>query len=120
MQDESGTEGTGEGELESIAESSGTHASTYEGEQANQSSYLHPSDYTDGAPMAHKSSKASTTAANRGLNIATDKASRRRSQMMGLPVSPRPPGSSPHSPHTPSKPPASPGNVPASPAHLTP
>lgn len=115
VHDESGTEGTGEAENESIAESSATHSSAYAPSQAGQGDLLHPSDYS--TPSTPKSSKASAVAANRGLNITvTDKASRRQSRMMGLPVSPRPPGGSfPNSPHTPPRPPASPSAAPPSP-----
>lgn len=113
VNDESGTEGTGDPENESIAESSATHDSgAYAAPQ--QDGYLHPGDHSSNFAPSTPRNKAAAVAANRGLNIATsDKASRRRSQVVGLPVSPRP---SPHSsPHTPQRPPASPGYIPVSP-----
>ncbi|EKM50382.1 uncharacterized protein PHACADRAFT_263653 [Phanerochaete carnosa HHB-10118-sp] len=112
VHDDSSTEGTGDPENESLAESSVTHDS---GTSAppQQDSYLHPGDRGSAAPSTPRN-KAAAVAANRGLNIATnDKASRRQSQATGLPISPRP---SPHSSlHTPPRLPASPGVVPSSP-----
>ncbi|GJE91091.1 RhoGAP-domain-containing protein [Phanerochaete sordida] len=112
--DESGTEGTGDPENESLAESSATHDSSAYASQ--QDGFLHPGDHSSaGAAGAAHRNKAAVVAAGRGLNIATsDKASRRRSQVMGLPVSPRPSPNS-NSPHTPQRLPASPGLVPPSP-----
>ncbi|KAI0091783.1 hypothetical protein BDY19DRAFT_991457 [Irpex rosettiformis] len=91
VQDESGTDGADNTENESITESSG-------GQGSISKNHLHVSDDTS----SHRS-HASSVAASRGLNIATDKASRRHSRMVGLPHSPRPQHSSPHSPHTPQK-----------------
>ncbi|KAF9457196.1 hypothetical protein BDZ94DRAFT_1292511 [Collybia nuda] len=58
-------------------------------------------------PVALKMSKASNTAATRGLNVSITQSDRgnRHSRMMGLPTSPRPP-------HSPSQP-----DLPSSPAH---
>lgn len=120
VNDESGTEGTGDPENESLAESSATHDSSVHAAAPQQDGFLHPGDYASGGPVAPSSAprnKAAAVAANRGLNVTTnDKASRRRSQMLGLPVSPRPSPNS--SPHTPPRPPASPAVIPPSP--LTP
>ena len=104
--DESGTEAADNTESESVAESSVAHGSVSKG-------HLHPSDDTS----SHRS-RASSVAASRGLNITTDKASRRHSRMVGLPHSPRPQHSSPHSPHTPQKANSTPSpNVVPSPLH---
>lgn len=122
VNDESGTEGTGEADNESTVESSATHNSAYvpPPPPANQGDFLHPSDYGGGASSTTNArvSRASHVAATRGLNInvATDKASRRQSRMVvGLPHSPRPSRESPNSPHTPQPATPSPGIVPPSP-----
>ncbi|KAI0791618.1 hypothetical protein BC629DRAFT_374645 [Irpex lacteus] len=105
VNDESGTDADNT-ENESLVESSGGQGSASQG-------HLHPSD-----DMSSQRSRASVVAASRGLNIATDKASRRHSRMVGLPHSPRPQHTSPHSPHTPQKATTSPSpNVTPSPLH---
>lgn len=88
--EESGTEATTEYDSESIFESSAassTHApppQTIIVEAAN-------ADYGQAQGNSSSRSRAAQLAATRGLSVATDKASRRHSRMMGLPASPRPP-----------------------------
>ncbi len=83
---EATTENDGESYVESSAASSSTHAP--------QAIYVEPpaepSDYSQQGQSSSRS-RAAKLAATRGLSVATDKASRRHSRMVGLPASPRPP-----------------------------
>jgi RalA-binding protein 1 len=89
LQDESGAETTdGDGTVESSESSSG------------------PGSASPDTPIAPKSTKASHTAASRGLNVTVTQSERgnRYSRMMGLPVSPRPSYSPSQLPDVPSSP----------------
>ncbi|CDO74684.1 hypothetical protein BN946_scf184671.g7 [Trametes cinnabarina] len=96
--DESGTEATTENDSESVVESSAAsssaHANVYVERAQTQPEYMQ-----DGQSAAERRSRASQLAAIRGLSVATDKASRRQSRMIGLPHSPRPPPHGPPPPH---------------------
>lgn len=102
VNDDSGVEDTTV-DNDSFVESSAASNQVFPGRQTpSQTDHLHPSDYNAGAPSSR--SHASTVAASRGLNITVgDKASRRRSRVVGLPTSPRPQHLtiSPHTPNTP-------------------
>ncbi|KAI0741463.1 hypothetical protein C8Q80DRAFT_1221534 [Daedaleopsis nitida] len=89
--DESGTETTTENDAESIVESSAASSSAHaiHVEQADMPEHAQPGNGS--APPSAARSRAAQLAATRGLSVATDKASRRHSRMMGLPASPRPP-----------------------------
>ncbi|KAI0331498.1 hypothetical protein GY45DRAFT_1322303 [Cubamyces sp. BRFM 1775] len=97
--EESGTEATTENDSESVLESSvassSAHANVYV-EHAEGS----PEYTQNGHSTAAQRSRASQLAATRGLSVATDKASRRHSRMIGLPHSPRPPPQGPPPAHT--------------------
>ncbi|KAJ3530684.1 hypothetical protein NM688_g7675 [Phlebia brevispora] len=87
IHDDSGTEGTDNGEVESIVESSAASSTAY----LTQGDLPQSADSDDNALSPGYRSKASNVAASRGLNISVaDKASRRHSRMVGLPHSPRP------------------------------
>lgn len=74
-------------DAESIDYESG-HESTNE-DSATADSSTHSSPTTLDPPNTPKPSKASHTAASRGLNIAVSNRGNRHSRIMGLPVSPR-------------------------------
>ncbi|KAI0629199.1 hypothetical protein C8Q77DRAFT_1220392 [Trametes polyzona] len=112
--EESGTEATTENDSESIVESSAASSSAH----ANSNPNIHtertqtPPEYIQNgqstsssssssaaAAAAAQRSRASQLAASRGLSVATDKASRRHSRMIGLPHSPRPPPQGPPPAH---------------------
>ncbi|KAF7430602.1 hypothetical protein PC9H_006310 [Pleurotus ostreatus] len=84
VQDESGPE-TAEGDV--TVESSSSNLST--GDSARSQHFIDPPE----TPIASKTSKASSVAATRGLNVSITPSDRghRYSRMMGLPSSPRPP-----------------------------
>ncbi|KDQ26922.1 hypothetical protein PLEOSDRAFT_51422 [Pleurotus ostreatus PC15] len=84
VQDESGPE-TAEGDV--TVESSSSNLST--GGSARSQHFIDPPE----TPIASKTSKASSVAATRGLNVSITPSDRghRYSRMMGLPSSPRPP-----------------------------
>ncbi|KAI0763764.1 hypothetical protein BD413DRAFT_483510 [Trametes elegans] len=126
-QEESGTEATTENDSESIVESSAASSSAHLSMNANTNANANANivveqppapEYTQNgqssSAAAARTTRASQLAATRGLSVATDKASRRQSRMMGLPHSPRPPPQGP--PLAPSLPPsgAPPGQGPPS------
>lgn len=97
--EESGTEATTENDSESVLESSVASSSAHANvliEHADAS----PEYTQNGHSTAAQRSRASQLAATRGLSVATDKASRRHSRMIGLPHSPRPPPQGPPPAHT--------------------
>ncbi|KAI9064168.1 hypothetical protein FKP32DRAFT_1591588 [Trametes sanguinea] len=96
--EESGTEATTENDSESVVESSAASSSAHANVYVERAQT--PPEYTqDGQSAAERRSRASQLAASRGLSVATDKASRRHSRMIGLPHSPRPPPHGPPPPH---------------------
>ncbi|OSD03019.1 hypothetical protein PYCCODRAFT_1444756 [Trametes coccinea BRFM310] len=96
--EESGTEATTENDSESVVESSAASSSAHANVYVERAQT--PPEHTqDGQSAAERRSRASQLAASRGLSVATDKASRRHSRMIGLPHSPRPPPHGPPPPH---------------------
>ncbi|RDX54349.1 hypothetical protein OH76DRAFT_1086068 [Lentinus brumalis] len=100
--EESGTEATTENDAESLVESSA--ASSVHAPQVNLD-YADTDEAEQAPGQSASRSRASALAATRGLSVATDKASRRHSRMVGLPASPRPPQQP-----MPSQPPQAPPN----------
>ncbi|GBE86392.1 predicted protein [Sparassis crispa] len=111
---EESMEGTTENEsdiVESSATSSSAHLSY--GQQPSSDSLNVPTADQGGLSPIPRS-RAAHLAASRGLNISTptDKASRRRSHVVGLPVSPRPSPRTPNTGGAPSPPPIPPSPLP--------
>ncbi|KAI0716017.1 hypothetical protein C8T65DRAFT_642562 [Cerioporus squamosus] len=88
--EESGTEATTENDAESIVESSAASSSAH-APQAILIDHAGAGEAEQANGQSGSRSRAAALAATRGLSVATDKASRRHSRMMGLPASPRPP-----------------------------
>ncbi|OJT09652.1 hypothetical protein TRAPUB_13905 [Trametes pubescens] len=86
--EESGTEATTENDSESLVESSAASSSAHTNGNSN---VLVERAQTPPSESQAARTRASALAASRGLSVATDKASRRHSRMIGLPHSPRPP-----------------------------
>ncbi|EIW58705.1 uncharacterized protein TRAVEDRAFT_29197 [Trametes versicolor FP-101664 SS1] len=86
--EESGTEATTENDSESLVESSAASSSAHTNGNSN---ILVEREQTPPNESQASRTRASALAASRGLSVATDKASRRHSRMIGLPHSPRPP-----------------------------
>lgn len=103
LQDESGTETTGDGEMtaESISASGSVSTPIRDGDQFQQQQQQHSISITEPeTPVAARTSKAAHTANSKGLSLTPNRGTERFSRMagaIGLPSSPRPP-------HSPSKP----------------
>ncbi|KAH9852090.1 hypothetical protein C2E23DRAFT_885964 [Lenzites betulinus] len=100
--EESGTEATTENDSESLQDSSAASSSAHASTNANVfvERAQTPPEYTqNGQSGSAQRPRAAQLAATRGLSVATDKASRRHSRMVGLPHSPRPPPQGPPPPH---------------------